>query len=330
MNNLFSSSFSRFQDESSGHVQMTEGSTGGVNLDKFFEDVEAVKDDLQELENLHASLQNSHEQSKTLHNAKAVKDLRSRMDADVGSALKKAKLIKVRLEALDRANAANRSLPGCGPGSSSDRTRTSVVNGLRKKLQDSMNSFNSLRQLIANEYRETVQRRYYTVTGENADEATVEKLIATGQSETFLQKAIQEQGRGRIMDTIAELQERHEGTKELERNLKELHQVFQDMAVLVQHQGEQIDDIESQVNRASSFVRGGTEQLQVARKHQKNTRKWTCYAIIILLVIILFVVLFTVQPWKNNGGGGGNNNNNTPAVNPNPPPSPPPPTPTTP
>lgn len=70
------------------------------------------------------------------------------------------------------------------------------------------------------------------------------------------------------------------------------------MAVLVEAQGEQIDDIESQVNRASSFVRTGAQQLQVARKYQMSTRKWSVIAIVILLLIILFVVLFTVKPWK--------------------------------
>lgn len=296
---FFSGSFSRYRendhDQDSHGIEM--GDTGGVNLDKFFEDVEAIKDELKNLEKIYAQLQSSNEKSKTLHNAKAVKDLRSKMDDDVSLALKKAKFIKVRLEALDRSNASNRSLPGCGPGSSSDRTRTSVVNGLRKKLQESMNQFNELRQKMASEYRETVQRRYYTVTGENPDEAVLDTLISTGQSETFLQKAIQEQGRGQVMDTIMEIQERHEAVKEIERNLKELHQVFLDMAVLVESQGEQLDDIESQVNRANSFVRGGAQQLQVARKHQKNTRKWTCFAIILLLIIILIVVL-SIQPWK--------------------------------
>ncbi|XP_028784897.1 syntaxin-121-like [Neltuma alba] len=291
MNDLLSSSFSPSAEDNHHHViQMTE-LTDGANLDKFFEEVDSLKKELNELERLNQSLRSSHEQSKTLHNAKAVKDLRSRMDSDVTLALKKAKLVKLRLEALDRSNEQNRSLPGCGPGSSSDRTRTSVVNGLRKKLKDSMESFNNLRQQISTEYRDTVRRRYYTVTGENPDDKTVDLLVSTGESENFLQKAIQQQGRASVLDTIHEIQERHDAVKEIERNLNELHQVFLDMAVLVQAQGEQLDDIESHVARADSYVRGGAQQLHVARKHQKNTRKWTCIAIILLIIIILIIVL---------------------------------------
>ncbi|KAG9155215.1 hypothetical protein Leryth_027089 [Lithospermum erythrorhizon] len=295
MNDLFSSSFSRPSAES--HTIEMSSTTGGANLDKFFDDVESIKEELRDLETLYGQLQSAHEQGKTLHNSKSVKDLRAKMDKNVASSLKKAKYIKVRLEALDRSNAANRSLPGCGPGSSSDRTRSSVVNGLRKKLQESMNQFNELRQKMASEYRETVERRYFTVTGENPDENLLDNLIETGQSETFLQKAIQEQGRGQVVDTIMEIQERHDAVKELEKNLMELHQIFMDMAVLVEHQGEQLDDIENQVMRANSFIRGGTDQLRVAKKHQRNSRKWTCFSIILLLVIIMVVVL-SIQPWK--------------------------------
>ena len=37
---------------------------------------------------------------------------------------------------------------------------------------------------------------------------------------------ITEQGRGQILDTVAELQERHEAVRELERKLLELYQIF--------------------------------------------------------------------------------------------------------
>ncbi|KAJ0511280.1 putative target SNARE coiled-coil domain, syntaxin domain, syntaxin/epimorphin [Helianthus annuus] len=295
MNDLLSRSFSGGR---TGDIEMgNTGDTAGTNLERFFHEVDAIKEELKALEMLHKQLQSSNEQSKTLHSANSIKTLKTKMDNDVALSLKKAKLIKTGLEALDRSNETNRSLPGCGPGSSTDRTRTSVVNGVRNQLKVFMKSFNELREKMAAEHRETVQRRYYTVTGENADESTLEKLISTGESETFLQKAIQEQGRGQVMETVLEIQERHDAVTVIERNLKELHQVFMDMAVLVEHQGEQLDDIETHVNRANSFVTRGAAQLNEARKKQKNTRKWTCFGILLLLIIIAIIVL-SIRPWK--------------------------------
>ncbi|KAL4589854.1 hypothetical protein LXL04_002765 [Taraxacum kok-saghyz] len=107
------------------------------------------------------------------------------------------KLVKTSLEALDRSSEANRNLPGCGPGSSTDRTRVSVVNGLRKQRQSSMKSFTELRQKMASEHRETVQRSDYTVTGENPDEGTLDNLISTGESETFYRKRFRSKGESR-------------------------------------------------------------------------------------------------------------------------------------
>ncbi|KAL0884774.1 hypothetical protein Bca101_008755 [Brassica carinata] len=262
-----------------------------MNLDKFFEDVENVKDDMKGIETLYKKLQDSNEECKTVHNAKKVKELRAKMDGDVGQVLKRVKMIKQKLEALEKANANSRNVPGCGPGSSTDRTRSSVVSGLGKKLKDLMDSFQGLRARMNDEYKETVERRYFTITGEQADEQTIDNLIASGESENFLQKAIQEQGRGQIMDTISEIQERHDAVKEIEKNLLELHQVFLDMAALVEAQGQQLNNIESHVAKASSFVRRGTDQLQDAREYQKSSRKWTCYAIILFIVVFILLLI---------------------------------------
>lgn len=299
MNDLFSHSFKRYQDLKY-QVQMDDIEAGpsreAGDLDKFFEDVENVKKDMENVENLYKKLQESNEESKTVHNAQTMKALRSKMDADVSQVLRRVKIIKGKLEALEKSNAANRRVQGCGPGSSTDRTRTSVVSGLGKKLKDLMDDFQALRTNMNAEYKETVARRYYTVTGEKPNEELIENLISSGESETFLQKAIQEQGRGQILDTISEIQERHDAVKEIEKNLVELHQIFLDMATLVEAQGQQLNDIESHVAHASSFVRRGTEQLQDAKEYQKSSRKCACLAVILVACLVL-IILFPI--WSN-------------------------------
>jgi syntaxin 1B/2/3 len=144
---------------------------------------------------------------------------------------------------------------------------------------------------MAADYKETVARRYYTVTGEKPEDSTIEALISSGESESFLQKAIQDQGRGQVMDTISEMQERHDAVKDIERSLMDLHQVFLDMAALIEAQGHQLNDIESHVSHASSFVRRGTVELEVAREHQKSSRKWMCIAVLAGAVLIAVLVL---------------------------------------
>ncbi|KAJ6292471.1 hypothetical protein OIU78_024613 [Salix suchowensis] len=295
MNDLFSSSFKKYTDVKQ-QAQIDDMETGkeSMNLDRFFEDVENIKEEMKTVERLYRSLQEANEECKTVHNAKTMKNLRSRMDTDVEQVLKRVKIIKGKLEALDRSNAAHRNIPGCGPGSSTDRTRTSVVSGLGKKLKDLMDNFQDLRARMSAEYKETVERRYFTITGERASDETIENLISSGESESFMQKAIQEQGRGQILDTISEIQERHDAVKEIEKNLIELHQVFLDMAALVEAQGHQLNDIESHVAHASSFVRRGTDQLQEAREYQKSSRKWTCIAVIagaVLIAVLLLPIL---------------------------------------
>jgi syntaxin 1B/2/3 len=75
--------------------------------------------------------------------------------------LRKAKKIKSRLESLDQSNVANRRLSKAyKEGSSVDRTRVSVTNGLRVKLRDMMHDFQALRENILKDHKEGLKRRY--------------------------------------------------------------------------------------------------------------------------------------------------------------------------
>lgn len=278
--------------------------TAEIVLESFFKEVKEIEKQIEKLGNLLKKLQDANEKYKAMTKAAAMKAIRQKMANDIDEVGKIALATKTKIENLDKENLANRQKPGCGKGSGVDRSRTATTLALKKKYQEKMGEFQALREGIHRDHRELVERRVFTVTGTHADEETIDNLIETGQSEQIFQKAIQEQGRGQVVDTLAEIQERHDTVREIERKLLELQQIFLDMSVLVEAQGDMLDNIESQVSSAVDHVQSGTTALQKAKKLQKNSRKWMCIAIMILLIIVAIIVLAVVKPWANNSKSG--------------------------
>lgn len=273
-------------------------SSSDVALESFNKQIQEVEKQVDKLSVLLQNLKEANEESKSVTKASSMKAIRKRMEKDVDEVGKIARNIKVKIEAINKDNLANRQKPGCGKGTAVDRSRMNMTNSLTKKFKDLMTEFQTLRQKIEEEYREVVERRVITVTGTRPDEETINHLIETGNSEQIFQTAMQESGRGQVMNTLEEIQERHDAVKEIEKKLLDLHQIYLDMAVLVEAQGDILDNIESQVTNAVDHVQSGTTALQNARRLQKSSRKCMCIALIILLIIAVIIVLSVVRPWK--------------------------------
>ncbi|KAM0992624.1 hypothetical protein ACFX13_008482 [Malus domestica] len=307
MNDLLKDSFeiSRGQALRDGDIELgahASMNSGELGLEDFFKKVQEIEKQNEKLDKLLKKLQDAHEESKAVTKAPSMKSIKQRMEKDVDEVGKVARWIKSKIEELDKGNLANRQKAGCGKGTGVDRSRTATTLALKKKLRDKMTEFQTLRDTIHQEYRDVVERRVFTVTGARADEETIERLIETGDSEQIFQKAIQEQGRGQIMDTLAEIQERHDAVRDLERKLLDLQQIFLDMAVLVDAQGDLLNNIETQVSSAVDHVQQGNNALQKAKKLQKSSRKWMCIAILILLIIVAIIAVAVLKPWSSNNG----------------------------
>ncbi|XP_057457946.1 syntaxin-132 isoform X1 [Lotus japonicus] len=277
-------------------------SNSDMGMETFNKQTQEIDKQIEKLSGLLQKLKEANEESKSVTKASAMKSIKKRMEKDIDEVGKIAHGVKAKIEALNRDNLANRQKPGCEKGTGVDRARMNMANALTKKFKDLMIEFQTLRQRIQDEYREVVERRVITVTGSRPDDETIDNLIETGNSEQIFQQAILEAGRGQIVNTVEEIQERHDAVKEIEKKLLDLHQIYLDMAVLVDAQGEILDNIESQVNNAVDHVQRGTSALQNAKKLQKNSRKWMCIAIIILLIIVAIIVVGVLQPWKSNKG----------------------------
>ncbi|XP_039131344.1 syntaxin-132-like [Dioscorea cayenensis subsp. rotundata] len=304
MNNLLTDSFVMSMDEQSPRERSIELGThipinkSDYGMEDFFKKVNEVEKLMEKVSKQLQKLQDANEESKSVTKASAMKVIKQRMEKDVDEVGKIARNIKTKLEEIDRDNLANRQKTGCEKGTGVDRSRTAMTVSLKKKLKERVNDFQKLRETIQNEYREVVERRVYTVTGNQPTDEMIDDLIETGNSERILQKAIQEMGRGQVMDTLKEIQERHDTVKEIEKKLLELHQVFMDMAVLVEAQGEMLDNIETQVANAVNHVQSGNEALHTAKSLQKKSRKCMLIAAFILLIIAIIIALSIIKPWK--------------------------------
>ena len=83
--------------------------------------------------------------------------------------------------------------------------------------------------------------------------------------------------------------------KTLESSVAELHQMFLDFALLVEQQGEILDDIEFNVTTAVDYVDEGNEKVIDSIKLQRKLRKKQLVMILIgAAVVTVLIVIFVV------------------------------------
>ena len=72
--------------------------------------------------------------------------------------------------------------------------------------------------------------------------------------------------------TLADIEARHEDIMKLEKSIKEVHDLFVDMATLIEKQGDKIDSIENHVMNTRSCVEKAVEQTSKALVYQGKAR----------------------------------------------------------
>jgi syntaxin 1B/2/3 len=90
-----------------------------------------------------------------------------------------------------------------------------------------------------------------------------QQILASGQPET--------------KKTLEEIKDRHQELQKLERSIVELHQLFLDMAVLVETQGDVINEIDQNVEQAVNYTAEGYHEMKKAVVYQKRARKVNGY-----------------------------------------------------
>ncbi|XP_066908735.1 syntaxin-1A isoform X1 [Halyomorpha halys] len=89
---------------------------------------------------------------------------------------------------------------------------------------------------------------------------------------------------------LEDVQVRHEELLKIEKSLQELRDLFIDMAILIEHQGELVNRIENHVLSTVDYVDVAKVEMNKAIKYQKKSRKNLIILIIFIVLIIIILI----------------------------------------
>lgn len=90
----------------------------------------------------------------------------------------------------------------------------------------------------------------------------------------------------KLKTTVADIESKYKDILLLEQNVNELFELFQELSTLIQAQGEQLDNIESNMDDAIDYVEKAEVHLRNATEiHQKTRGKMCCVLLYVGLVL---------------------------------------------
>lgn len=116
-----------------------------------------------------------------------------------------------------------------------------------------------------------------------------EDELARANEEARVQEQLRVDGELEYNNLLIE--EREQDIKEIQQQIGEVNEIFQDLAVLVHDQSDLVDDIEANIVTSHDHTRTANKELKVAAKHQRATRTRLCILTIVLVVAIAVLVI---------------------------------------
>jgi len=116
--------------------------------------------------------------------------------------------------------------------------------------------------------------------------------VQTSERQSLMSQKQMLQADVAISEEVVRARERE--IKQIETSIVEVTEIFQDLAVIVQGQGEQIDTISTNVDHTHDSTNAALYELQYAAEKQRENRTCICCLLLILATLVLLVLFFLV------------------------------------
>ncbi|XP_068610251.1 syntaxin-11-like [Brachionichthys hirsutus] len=163
-----------------------------------------------------------------------------------------------------------------GPASAAGRIARLQHATLTRALHAAMADYNEAEELQRSTCRERIQRQASIVGTEITDEQLDALVHAGGGGWAELSQSLQTRGARSSRWAMCEIKGRHRELVELEARMKEVQQLFLQLAVMVEDQGSFINSIEANVNAADQYVETVNVHIKKALRYKKRNPFLQC------------------------------------------------------
>lgn len=278
-------------DVESGEPTADEESTAELN--EFFSQVEEIKEAMAQITENISTMKGLYSKLLTATSTEDAQELRKEV-GDVRAATDKiaqqmrVKMKKMRKENDDFANSHEND-------PSLVKIRSNMHGSLVRKFLDLMQEYQAMLTKYDKKFRDKAYKEVQIVAPDASPEEIDEVLESGGEEAIFQKHIMEDRKHAKAKQTLDYLKEKHNDLLALEKSITELNQLFMDMAILVETQGDLIDQIEFSVMNSKAFIEKGVETIRQTEKIVINTRKKkVCIVITVILIIALVVVVIAI------------------------------------
>jgi len=128
------------------------------------------------------------------------------------------------------------------------------------------------------------------------DESTGDKLSLLEDEERKRQEQLQvqhelEYDRDMVLEREARI-------RQIESDVLDVNEIFKELGAMIHVQGEAVDTIEANVEKAAHEVEQGRDQLSLAQEYQKRFRTKLCCLVVILAAVAVVITIVVVLAVK--------------------------------
>ncbi|XP_041856073.1 syntaxin-2 isoform X3 [Melanotaenia boesemani] len=141
---------------------------------------------------------------------------------------------------------------------------------LSRKFVEVMTEYNATQVSFRERSKGRIQRQL-EITGRVTTNEELEDMLESGSPSIFTTDIISDSQITR--QALNEIESRHQDIVRLESSIRELHAMFMDMAMLVETQGDMVNNIENNVSNATEYICRAKEE---TKKAVRNFSTWPC------------------------------------------------------